>query len=59
MVNNRPRPRNVPLVSDRLCLFGCEEYYDLKKAVAEYKRNHANSKSSSRLTPALGYEQCP
>jgi tetratricopeptide (TPR) repeat protein len=25
-------------VLDRLCLFGCEEYSDLKKAIAEYKQ---------------------
>jgi hypothetical protein len=23
---------------DRLCFFGCEEYTDLKKAVAEYEQ---------------------
>ena len=28
-------------VLDRLCLFGCEEYSDLKKAVAEYKQKSA------------------
>jgi Flp pilus assembly protein TadD len=27
---------------DRLCIFGCEEYDDLKKAVAEYKQKAAN-----------------
>lgn len=26
---------------DRLCTFGCEEYSDLKKAVAEYRRKEA------------------
>ena len=25
---------------DKLCLFGCEEYTDLKKAVAEYEASH-------------------
>ena len=24
---------------DRICFFGCEEYTDLKKAIAEYERN--------------------
>ena len=27
---------------DRLCFFGCEQYDDLKKAVAEYKQKTAN-----------------
>ncbi len=27
---------------DRLCMFGCEQYDDLKKAVAEYKQKTAN-----------------
>ncbi len=28
-------------VLDRLCIFGCEEYSDLKKAVSEYRRKTA------------------
>ena len=24
---------------DRICFFGCEEYSDLKKAIAEYEQN--------------------
>lgn len=27
---------------DRICFFGCEEYRDLKKAVAEYRQRAAN-----------------
>ena len=27
---------------DRICFFGCEEYRDLKKAVAEYRQKAAN-----------------
>jgi len=42
MVNNLAKAEEQIKELDRLCLFGCEEYYDLKKAVAEYKRNHAN-----------------
>jgi tetratricopeptide (TPR) repeat protein len=42
MVNNLAKAEEHLKVLDRLCLFGCEEYDDLKKAVAEYKQNNAN-----------------
>jgi tetratricopeptide (TPR) repeat protein len=42
MVNNLAKAEEHLKVLDRLCLFGCEEYDDLKKAVAEYKQKAAN-----------------
>ena len=27
---------------DRMCFFGCEEYSDLKKAIAEYEQQHSS-----------------
>jgi hypothetical protein len=38
MVNNLPKAKEHLSALDRLCTFGCEEYTDLKKAVAEYER---------------------
>lgn len=42
MVNNLVKAEEHLKVLDRLCLFGCEEYDDLKKAVAEYRQKAAN-----------------
>ena len=42
MVNNLAKAEEHLKVLDRLCLFGCEEYDDLKKAVAEYRQKVAN-----------------
>ncbi len=37
MVRNPAKAKEHLAVLDRLCTFGCEEYTDLKKAVAEYE----------------------
>jgi len=37
MVKDVARAKEHLLVLDRLCTFGCEEYTDLKKAVAQYE----------------------
>ena len=37
MVNNLPKAKEHLARLDRLCTFGCEEYTDLKKAVAQYE----------------------
>jgi len=37
MVGDLPKAKEHLAVLDRLCLFGCEEYDDLKKAVAAYE----------------------
>lgn len=37
MVGNLQKAREQLTQLDRLCLFGCEEYSDLKKAIAEYE----------------------
>jgi tetratricopeptide (TPR) repeat protein len=37
MVGDLGRAKEHLAVLDRLCLFGCEEYDDLKKAIAEYE----------------------
>ena len=36
-VNNLPKAREHLAALDRICFFGCEEYTDLKKAVAAYE----------------------
>lgn len=41
MVDNLAKAEEQLRELDRLCLFGCEEYDDLKQAVAEYKRRNA------------------
>jgi cytochrome c-type biogenesis protein CcmH/NrfG len=38
MVGKPQKAREQLTQLDRLCLFGCEEYDDLKKAIAEYER---------------------
>lgn len=37
MVGDLPKAREHLAALDRLCFFGCEEYSDLKKAVARYE----------------------
>jgi tetratricopeptide (TPR) repeat protein len=37
MVDNLPKAKEHLARLDRLCTFGCEEYTDLKKAVAQYE----------------------
>lgn len=37
MVGNVPKAREHLTQLDRLCFFGCEEYTDLKKAIAEHE----------------------
>ena len=37
MVNNLPKAKEHLSALDRLCTFGCEEYTDLKRAVAQYE----------------------
>ena len=41
LVGNLPKAEEQLQALDRLCVFGCEEYTDLKKAVAEYRRKAA------------------
>jgi Flp pilus assembly protein TadD len=42
MIGNLQKAEEHLKVLDQLCLFGCEEYTDLKKAVAEYRQKAAN-----------------
>ncbi len=37
MVNNVAKAREHLATLDRLCTFGCEEFTDLKKAIADYE----------------------
>lgn len=39
-MNNLPKAKLHLAALDKLCFFGCEEYTDLKKAVAEYETSH-------------------
>jgi hypothetical protein len=40
MAGNLPKAKEHLAALDRLCTFGCEEYTDLKKAVAQYEASH-------------------
>ncbi len=40
MAGNLPKAKEHLAALDRLCSFGCEEYTDLKKAVAQYEASH-------------------
>lgn len=40
MVNNLPKAKEHLAALNKLCLLGCEEYSDLKKAVASYEASH-------------------
>ena len=42
MVNNLAKAEEHLKVLDKLCFFGCEEYSDLKKAIADYRQKAAN-----------------
>ncbi len=42
MVNNLAKAEEQLKQLDQLCTFGCEEYSELKKAVADYKQKTAN-----------------
>jgi len=39
-VDDLPKAKAHLAALDKLCFFGCEEYTDLKKAVAAYEANH-------------------
>jgi cytochrome c-type biogenesis protein CcmH/NrfG len=39
-MNDLPKAKLHLAALDKLCFFGCEEYTDLKKAVAEYETSH-------------------
>ncbi|MBE0623885.1 MAG: tetratricopeptide repeat protein [Burkholderiales bacterium] len=43
LTNNLAKAEEHLKALDGICTFGCAEYSDLKKAVAEYKRNNAKS----------------
>ena len=40
MVNNLPKAKEHLAALDKLCFFGCEEYRDLKTAIAAYEASH-------------------
>jgi tetratricopeptide (TPR) repeat protein len=40
MVDNLPKAEEHLAKLDKLCLFGCEEYNDLKAAIVRYKQQH-------------------
>lgn len=40
MVNKLPQAKEQLATLNKLCFFGCEEYNDLKKAIAIYEVNH-------------------
>jgi hypothetical protein len=40
MVDDLAKAREHLAVLDKLCILPCEEYTDLKEAVAKYQRNH-------------------
>jgi tetratricopeptide (TPR) repeat protein len=42
MTDNLAKAEEHLKALDRICFFGCEEYSDLKKAVADYKQKIAN-----------------
>lgn len=42
MVRNLAKAKEHLAQLDRLCFFGCQEYTDLKKAIAAYERQAAN-----------------
>jgi Flp pilus assembly protein TadD len=42
LTNNLTKAEEHLKALDRICFFACEEYDDLKKAVAAYKQNNAN-----------------
>lgn len=42
MAGNLPKAEEHLAKLDKLCFFGCEEYSDLKTAIARYKQQHPN-----------------
>jgi hypothetical protein len=40
MTNSLAKAKEQLAALDKLCFFGCEEYSDLKKAIASYEVNH-------------------
>jgi Flp pilus assembly protein TadD len=44
MVGNLAKAEEHLEALDKLCFFSCEEYRDLKKSIAEYKRKHAEAR---------------
>jgi tetratricopeptide (TPR) repeat protein len=40
MTNNLPKAKEHLAALDKLCFFGCEEFSDLKKAIASYEISH-------------------
>lgn len=42
MAGNLPKAEEHLAILDKLCFFPCEEYKDLKAAVAKYKQQHPN-----------------
>ena len=47
MVNNLPKAKEHLTALDRLCFFGCEEYTDLKLAIAAHEVRLAKSTAPS------------
>jgi tetratricopeptide (TPR) repeat protein len=47
-VNDLPKAREHLAALDRLCFFGCEEYSDLKRAVAEYEAGRKTNTAQQR-----------
>jgi tetratricopeptide (TPR) repeat protein len=43
LAGNLPKAEEHLAALDKLCFFSCEEYRDLKKSIAEYKRRHASA----------------
>ena len=41
MVDNPAKAKEHLAALDKLCFFPCEEFSDLKKAIAAYERSHA------------------
>jgi Flp pilus assembly protein TadD len=44
MVGNLAKAEEHLAALDKLCFFSCEEYRDLKKSIAEYKKKHADGR---------------
>jgi len=47
-VDNLPKAKEHLAALDKLCFFSCEEYRDLKKAVASYESSHKVQATSQR-----------
>ncbi len=42
MVGNLAKAKEQLSVLDKLCIFPCDEYSDLKKAIADYERKQVS-----------------